>query len=1198
MKHLITITLAFLLAGSMGTLAQVDLTTADVYASKAEITASNSIRLLPGFRAVAGSNVRAYISPAAASYQPTVYNPATGGTITAGSPNASNNYIRTYTMRGPVQGDGSNVASYARVETIAYFDGLGRPVQAVTVQGSPAKADLVESMEYDSFGRDYCHYLPFVKTGNSGAYVADAKTGCVNFYASATPTTGHETASSPWNKTLYEASPLNRVIGTAGPDAWASKPTAVSYQTNTTAVAHWDVNKNAITFAANSLYVTETTDEDGNKTREYKDKLGQVVRKESYDGAAWLRTAYVYDDFGQLVVVVPPKATLATDTELCYYYAYDSRRRMTMKDLPGAEPVYMVYDNRDRLVLVQDGVQSSSNKWSFTKYDAFNRPVLTGEVVINTGSSGEASRKIIADNFANYSGTLYETTGTAVYGYTNQSYPATYNSAITENVTLTATYYDDYGFRPASGYDYQTNLAGEPSSRSVKIKGLVTGTRVKVLPTTETLAKPMALTVNYYDDYGRVVQTVADNHLEDTSKEITHTAYNFAGQPVKTVMEHRVGNTAARQTLTTTLAYDHQGRLLTEKMKINSGNEITLSALTYNELGETVTRYLHGDASGNNFNQQVDYKYNPKGWLRTVNTPGTLGSDLFALDLRYNTPTYYSWLGGSGRFNGNIAQMFWDTGTPAGQGFLYDGLNRLRAAGYAEGSSYTSNGSWFSTGYTYDTNGNLLTLERNLNGVLVDRLAYTYLSGGNRLGSVTDGTGNAQGYKAVSGNYAYDPNGNMTKDISKGFTITYNRLNLPQQVSLATDNALYTYDAAGTKLARTVTNGTAATTRYYYSGQFMYQNNDLKCIFTPEGRVVALNDQPGVLTCFEYNLKDHLGNTRVTFTGHSNGRPEVNQVTSYDPYGFVTSQTSTYATGASANKMLYNGKELQEDVLAGSKINWYDYGARMYDAELGRWHSVDPLAESYFSLSPYHFSGNNPMRFIDLNGMNYGDYYSQNGTWLFSDGIKDDKAYIATDRAITSDGIDCAEVTELNVSNTELRKQAATVYGESSAYKMNIVTSDLKNEMFAIASVHQVNNTAYGADSDKAKEYLALSPKEINKSEFKMTANAAVINALTGGQDLSFGANMWDGKEQSLFSATNNDRSVEYNDKSIELHMNTMGWNISNFHYNTWKCNVGTGFNAPQKKAAPSNFESYTNKGKMRLQSTVVYGETIFWKSR
>ncbi len=1180
--------------------AQTTLTTTEVYTGKADVTASQWVKLSPGFRAVNGSSVHVFISAEAASYTPIANNPATGGTITAGSPGSSYNYIRSQTMRDPVQGDGSNVASYARVEAIAYFDGLGRPVQTVTVQGSPAKADMIEGIEYDAFGRDFCHYLPFAKAGNNGAYMADAQTAVQSYYSTTTPTTGHEPTASPWNKTLYEASPLNRVTGTSGPGVWETKPTSVSYQTNTAAIAHWDAAKNAISFAANSLYMTETTDEDGNKTREYKDKLGQVVRKESQDGTQIMRTAYVYDDFGQLVIVVPPKAASASDAELCYYYAYDQRHRMTMKDLPGAEPVYMVYDNRDRLALSQDGVQRSTDKWSFTKYDQFNRPVLTGEMVI----AGTTS-KTIADSFANFTGTLYETTGTTLYGYTSQSFPAAYNSSITTDNVLTATYYDNYDFLSGTDYAYQSNLAGEPASRSVKTKGLVTGSFVKVLPTTETMAKPMALTVNYYDDYGRLVQTVADNHFEDTSKEVTHTACNFAGQPVKTVTEHRKGNASYQQTLVTSLAYDHQGRLLTTKMKINSDNEFTLASLKYNELGEVIARYLHGDASGNNFNQQVDYTYNPKGWLRTLNTPANLGNDLMALDLRYNSPQTGTSLGGAALFNGNISQMMWaSTGSApaqAGYGFTYDGLNRLRSAAYAEGTSYTSGAGKFSTTYSYDDNGNMSTLTRNLDGNQVDNLGYTYYSGGNRLQAVADNvtsaTYKALGYKAASGNYEYDNNGNMTKDISKGFIITYNSLNLPQLVSSSvTDYARYTYDAAGTKLAKTVTNGTASTVRTDYSGPFMYENSVLKCIFTPEGRIVPQNNGTAMSYSYEYNLKDHLGNTRVTFTGHANGRPEVNQLTSYDPYGLVTSQTSFYPTGASKNKLLYNGKEIQDDVLAGTKIDWFDYGKRFYDPEIGRWHTMDPLAESYSSLSPYHFSGNNPIRFIDLNGMNYGDYYNKEGQWLGSDGKTDDLMYSAEKVTKDENGlVTSAENSQkMNIKHSEFRKQAAAIYGESSiGYG---ITS--KEEMYAIGSTHQKNKIAYGVNNSNAKAFLDTKLEDQN--EGMRFANSAIINVLTKGFDYSNGADQWDGAEQAMIPEANMDLS---SNGTYMYKMNVMGWSITDDHYKSWKTAIdnkfGSGkFTVPQTKAALHDYGGMKNTGLIRLTSTAQYGLTIFWKTK
>ena len=90
-------------------------------------------------------------------------------------------------------------------------------------------------------------------------------------------------------------------------------------------------------------------------------------------------------------------------------------------------------------------------------------------------------------------------------------------------------------------------------------------------------------------------------------------------------------------------------------------------------------------------------------------------------------------------------------------------------------------------------------------------------------------------------------------------------------------------------------------------------------IYTNEERIILFNNNGNIVYKFEYNLQDHLGNTRVVFLGHSNGQPEVMQVTDYYPFGLVMNQENYFASGVLSNKYLYNNKELQDDELAGNK---------------------------------------------------------------------------------------------------------------------------------------------------------------------------------------------------------------------------------------------------------------------------------------
>ena len=212
----------------------------------------------------------------------------------------------------------------------------------------------------------------------------------------------------------------------------------------------------------------------------------------------------------------------------------------------------------------------------------------------------------------------------------------------------------------------------------------------------------------------------------------------------------------------------------------------------------------------------------------------------------------------------------------------------------------------------------------------------------------------------MSTEYEYDENGNLTKDLNKNITaIQYNCLNLPSRVMFANgDSISYLYDAAGRKL-RTVhfLEGDSVTTDY--CGNVVYENGVPQILLTEVG-YVSLTDGK-----YHYYLKDHQGNNRVVVAEHGNAE-EVND---YYAFGGLMSTSSRQ----SVQPYKYNGKEL--DSKGG--LDWYDYGARMYDAALGRFMKTDRFSEKYVSLSPYQYGANNPVNNIDVNGdsitvLNYG----------------------------------------------------------------------------------------------------------------------------------------------------------------------------------------------------------------------------------
>ena len=395
-----------------------------------------------------------------------------------------------------------------------------------------------------------------------------------------------------------------------------------------------------------------------------------------------------------------------------------------------------------------------------------------------------------------------------------------------------------------------------------------------------------------------------------------------------------------------TYSYDYADRVSKVEHTLG-GTKITLADYTYDSFGRLSTKSLHGSAAN-----KLTYAYNLRSWLTGIT------STRFTQNLYYNTGV------GTARYNGNISSMTWKSGnesTVRGYKFTYDGLDRMLNATYGETAGISTNANRFSENVTgYDKNGNIKGLQRygQLSSAaygMIDNLTLTL--NGNQLNRVDDAvTASAYngGFEFKNGanaadEYSYDANGNLTKDLNKGISgITYNFLNLPNAVTFSDGSTItYTYGADGTKL-RTVHKIGSTTTTTDYCGNVVYENGVQKLLLTEEG-YVTLSDSK-----YHYYLKDHQGNNRVVISQSGT----VEETNHYYPFG------GAFASTSNVQPYKYNGKELDSK----KGLNWYDYGARHYDAALGRFTTNDRFAEKYYSMSPYQYGANNPVNNIDVNG--------------------------------------------------------------------------------------------------------------------------------------------------------------------------------------------------------------------------------------
>ncbi|MDR0939247.1 MAG: DUF6443 domain-containing protein, partial [Mediterranea sp.] len=345
-------------------------------------------------------------------------------------------------------------------QSVEHFDGLGRLVQSVQRAGSPSGRDLVTLQEYDGMGRESKRWLPVVSGYNSGNYVnpSNLKTGAAG------------TDQNPYSLTLYEPSPLKRVVKEFGPgQEWHGhdKAATFAYLTNDNGdeklrclrfeVPEGGMDTYLVRYGGTSMYhadgellVTLTTDADGAERYEFVNKLGQTILVRQIEDDECHDTHFAYDMFGNLCYVLPPLAAglsaFGDDTEgmrrYAYLYKYDERQRCIAKRLPGCDWTYVVYDHADHPVFTQSGNQRAMGEWAFAVTDALGRPCLAGTCSNELDFASNPMEGVVVR--ARRSGGPLK--GYVVSGITLEN-----------PKVLSANYYDDYSFLGANGIPIATD---------------------------------------------------------------------------------------------------------------------------------------------------------------------------------------------------------------------------------------------------------------------------------------------------------------------------------------------------------------------------------------------------------------------------------------------------------------------------------------------------------------------------------------------------------------------------------------------------------------------------------------------------------------------------------------------------------------------------------------------------------------------
>ena len=743
-----------------------------------------------------------------------------------------------------------------------------------------------------------------------------------------------------------------------------------------------DIKKAESYYPAGTLTKKREIDADGREVIIFTDLADNIVleRRGKCD------TYYVYNKLGQLTYVLSPKYQMTKDLAgLAYQYEYDNYNNVIKKVLPGAQYTQYWYDKENKLSILQDANLRDKGLYRFYLYDSFKRIVIVG--ICTNCNLNIQNKKISVDNSSSgFMGTGYD--------FHNSSL------SVVDPTIEQVFYYDDYRFIENS------NLKGFEELRPLHTKfsnNLLTGT------ISRASNGEYEYTVNSYDVKGNLIHS-AKKGLKGyiTNIENTYTLTNhIKNSNIKVGVKHgselniRLSNTYSEQ----------NNLLLNRQIDLNYGsipNNIKLE-YCYDEINR-LKSIVRPDKVG-----RITYDYDLHNWIKKIETNS------------FKEYLYYA--DGTSRpcFNGNISSMRWENKNYQpirAYNFYYDEQNRLKEARYGENGDFSEDKNFYGEMQSYDANGNIVTLERKglkCNGKYGCLDNLTIGRSGNQTSIVLRLVTDFLDGKLVDflnrgkrrDSYKYNSFGALISDYDRNITmIDYDDYMNPKRIQFANGNVIkYIYSARGIKLRtiyytalpniRVATGEThkllpseilsTDSIDYLLNGTLLLENGRIDKYLFPEGYVKAyynniaerlrdelvpaketiivdkdlnadthsLLDDIDSFEPYFYN-QDHLGNNREVV----NKLGRIIQVTNYYPFGSSFCD-SLSCLNASLQPYKYNGKEF--DRMHG--LNTYDYGARQYSPALPSWDRIDPLAEEYYSVSPYAYGGNNPVNRVDFYGM-------------------------------------------------------------------------------------------------------------------------------------------------------------------------------------------------------------------------------------